>query len=106
MGRASRLRYHVPARLAEKLLEIRKSLNLSQNELLRALGSPEKLNQGSISGYENGRREPPILIVLRYARLGGVPLEVLVDDDLDLPKRLSHPALKKGTQELKLHNQE
>lgn len=88
MGTASRRERHSPKRLAEKLLQIRLSLDLSQNGILRRLGSPEKLSQSNISGYERGVREPPLLIILEYARVAGVPMETLVDDSLDLPKRL------------------
>lgn len=88
MGSASRLARHTPQRLADKLAQIRSGLGLSQNEMLKRLGSPEKLLQSSISGYERGVREPPPLILLAYARAANVYVEVLLDDDLDLPARL------------------
>lgn len=88
MGSASRRERHIPERLAEKLLHIRSALGLSQSEMLRRLGSPEKLQQSSISGYERGVREPPLLIVLEYARAANVYVEVLIDDSLDLPAKL------------------
>ena len=89
MGSASRLERHAPNHLAEKLLQIRLALGLSQNEMLRALDFPDKLQQSSISGYERGVREPPLLVVLTYARLVGVSTDVLIDDDLDLPQKIS-----------------
>ena len=95
MASASRRERHIPQRLAEKLLQIRLALNLSQNELLNALGNPEKLQQSSISGYERGVREPPLIILLRYARLVGVSLEILIDDELDLPKQISRARQRK-----------
>jgi transcriptional regulator with XRE-family HTH domain len=88
MGTASRRVRHSPTRLAEKLLQIRVSLDLSQNGMLRRLGDPEKLSQSNISGYERGVREPPLLILLEYARVAGVYIEVLVDDSIDLPEKL------------------
>ena len=88
MGTASRRERHSPQRLAEKLLQIRLALGLSQNGMLRRLGSPEKLSQSNISGYERGVREQPLLILLEYARVAGVYMEVLVDDALDLPSKL------------------
>jgi transcriptional regulator with XRE-family HTH domain len=88
MGSASRLARHAPQRLAEKLARIRNGLGLSQNEMLKRLGSPEKLLQSSISGYERGVREPPSLILLAYARAANIYVEVLLDDDLDLPESL------------------
>ena len=83
MGGKARQR---PARLAEKLLQIRTALGLSQNEMIRRLGV--ELSQNRISDYELGRGEPPLPLLLRYARVAGVCLERLVDDDLDLPDKL------------------
>src|ERR687883_651584 len=79
-----------PKRLAEKLLHIRTALGLSQNEMIRALGFEGELIQAHISAYErqHENRIPPLGVVLEYARLAGVDMEVLVDDDLDLPAKL------------------
>jgi len=75
-----------PERLAEKLLQVRSALGLSQNELINRLGV--ELAQNRVSDYERGKGEPPLPLLLRYARLAGVCLERLVDDDLDLPAKL------------------
>jgi len=75
-----------PERLSEKLLQIRTALGLSQNEMIRRLGA--ELSQNRISDYELGRGEPPLPLLLLYARVAGVCLERLVDDELDLPDRL------------------
>jgi hypothetical protein len=56
--------------------------------MLRRLGSPDKLLQTSISGYERGVREPSLLVVLEYARAAGVCMDVLVADEMDLPAKL------------------
>lgn len=85
MGRGARLR---PARLAEKLLLIRAALGLSQNEMIRRLGLEDVLYQSNVSGFEVGEREPSLLILLAYARAAGVCVDVLIDDDLDLPASL------------------
>lgn len=73
-----------PERLAEKLKQIRIVNNLSQNEILQKLGFSKVLFQGNVSQYELGRREPPLLVILAYARLAEVTVDVLIDDDLDL----------------------
>lgn len=91
MGRTGRRR---PARLGEKLLQIRQALGLSQNQLIRRLEF-EELVQGTISAFESGGREPSLLVLLAYARAAGVSVETLIDDDLNLPDRL--PANRKGT---------
>jgi transcriptional regulator with XRE-family HTH domain len=75
-------------RLAEKLLQIRVALGLSQNEMLARLGAEEDLYRTNISNYELGEREPPLYVLLGYARLAGVCLDVIVDDELDLPAKL------------------
>ena len=77
-----------PARLAEKLTRIRNELGLSQSQMIRRLGFSETMRQSHISGYELGTREPSLIVLLRYARIAVVAMEVLVDDELDLPKRL------------------
>lgn len=85
MGRVARPK---PAKLTEKLLSIRTALDKSQNGMLRLLGLDEQLFRSAISGYELGTREPPLPILLKYARIAGVCLEVLVDDELTLPAKL------------------
>jgi len=88
MGRAPRQARHYPKRLGEKLLQIRKALGLSQNGMLWRLGTPEGILGTSISGYERGVREPPLNILLEYARVASVYVDVLIDDELDLPDKL------------------
>ena len=85
MGRASKSK---PVRLAEKLLQIRIRLGLSQNEMIRRLGTSSEILQASISGYELGTRIPPLNIVLLYSQVAGVCSDVLLNDDLDLPAKL------------------
>ena len=71
-----------PARLANKLTEIRLALGFSQGQIASLLGVKDR---ASISGYERGEREPPLPVLLAYARLAKVPMETLVDDEIDLP---------------------
>ncbi len=77
-----------PKRLAEKLVQIRLALGLSQNEMIRRLGAEDTLTQNRISDYELGNREPSLLILLEYARAAGVSTDVLIDDKAELPARL------------------
>ena len=81
MGRAPRKK---PARLGEKLLAIRNRLDMSQTQMARALEL--KVHYSAVSNFELGTREPDMLIVLRYARLAGVWMDFLVDDQLNLPE--------------------
>ena len=85
MGRAARLRSQ---HLAGKLRQVREALGLSQNELIRHLGMADVLYQSNVSGYESGEREPPLPVLLKYARLAGISTDVLIDDELDLPANL------------------
>jgi transcriptional regulator with XRE-family HTH domain len=80
-----------PERLAEKLLQIRHALGLSQTQLHKRLGVENLISYHRISEYERGKNEPPLLILLQYARIAGVHMEVLVDDELDLPSKLPGP---------------
>jgi transcriptional regulator with XRE-family HTH domain len=79
---------HKPERLAEKLLRIREALGLSQNGLIRQMGAEDLIAQNTVSEYELGKREPSLLVLLKYAEVAGVCLDVLANDDLDLPAKL------------------
>jgi hypothetical protein len=46
------------------------------------------LYASQISDFEQGKREPPLLVLLQYARVAGIYMEALVDDELDLPNSL------------------
>src|SRR5438270_13062801 len=82
-----------PSRLAEKLLQIRNALGLSQTEMHRRLGVEDLIEYHAISKYELNKNEPPLVILLQYARVANVYVEVLIDDELDLPAKL--PSAKK-----------
>jgi transcriptional regulator with XRE-family HTH domain len=85
-----------PKRLAEKLLQIRNALGLSQAEMLSRLSSEDVISYHRISKYELDENEPPLSILLRYARVAGVYVEDLIDDELDLPERLPSTSRHKG----------
>ncbi len=82
-------RYHrqKPKRLAEKLLQIREKLGLSQNELIRHLALEDEITQSRISGYELGTREPSLPTLLKYARSVSISTDILIDDQAELPFR-------------------
>ncbi len=83
MGHSPRPR---PARLGEKLLTIRQRLGLSQTQMCKALDL--RVDYSAISNYELGTREPPLPVLLKYARLVGISTDVLIDDEMDLPRGL------------------
>jgi transcriptional regulator with XRE-family HTH domain len=76
----------VPKKLAKKLGQIRMRLGLSQTQIVKALDyKSSPLRPAQISQFETGRREPPLMLLLAYARLAGVSTDVLIDDKLKLP---------------------
>ena len=92
MGKASR---HRPVKLAEKLASIRQLLGLTYEELISRLDCPQiPLYRASISQYESGKAEPSLPVLLSYARLANIYVEVLIDDRLDLPERVPAPKKK------------
>ena len=81
-----------PRRLGIKLLQVRLKLDLSQVEManrLREVPSPPR--PADISRFELGSREPSLPLLLEYARLVKLPLEVLVDDKIEMPRRFPKP---------------
>jgi transcriptional regulator with XRE-family HTH domain len=70
--------------------------------MLARLGEEQELFRSSISSYERGVREPPLPILLKYARIAGVYVEVLIDDELDLPKKLPASPKCEGIRRKKL----
>src|SRR6185295_7331416 len=75
-------------RLGEKLFQIRSALGLSQREMLRRLGYEEAIFYNRVSDYELNKRVPPLPLLLEYAKVAGVHMEDIVDDELELPDRL------------------
>ena len=91
MGAKPRLRQK---RLPEKLRAVRDALGLSQTEMLKRFGAEDLIEYNRISEFESGKREPPLRIILQYARVANVWTDVLIDDELDLPAKL--PSAKKS----------
>jgi transcriptional regulator with XRE-family HTH domain len=86
MGRSYRPR---PARLGEKLRQIRISLDLTLEGMIERLGYKDSpIHPTNISEMERGKREPSLRLLLTYARLAKISTDVLIDDELDLPLKL------------------
>jgi len=101
-GRPAKSKRRKPARLAEKLLQIRIQLGLSQGELIRRLSVEDKIERDYISKYERGILEPTLDVLLAYARAvsttgHGEFLEAIIDDERNLPKRMPANPSKLGT---------
>jgi transcriptional regulator with XRE-family HTH domain len=94
MGRASR---ETPARLGEKLLQIRTALGLSQDGMLRRLGLAEDHGRHYISGFETGEREPSLRVLLLYSHAANVWINAIVNDGVDLPEKIPSAEMHAGT---------
>jgi transcriptional regulator with XRE-family HTH domain len=83
MGRAPR---NKPKRLAEKLRQIRKALDLSRKQMAARLSERTgfTITHTQVAHYEQERAEPFLETSLAYARLAGVEMNQIADDDLDL----------------------
>ena len=82
------------AGLARKLRQIREGLKLSQASMAHLLRKQDlpvqlKVYPGNVSRFEQGIREPSVLVLLAYAKAAGVSIEMLVDVRAHLPRHLS-----------------
>ena len=81
-----------PKRIANKVTEIRLRLGFTQEQMALALRERAAkgvlIYDGYIGLYELGKRTPLPLVILAYARVAGISTDILIDDELDLPKKL------------------
>lgn len=77
--------------IGERLLELRKDADLTQDDLARILN----INKHSISSYERNKSEPPDAIKIAIAKYFNVSVDYLLGLS-DIPARLtaSKPALR------------
>jgi transcriptional regulator with XRE-family HTH domain len=73
-----------PKLLPLKLLQIRQRLVISQCQMAQLLNLKPKHGTSRVHEFETGKREPNLMILLKYSRLARIPVEYLIDDDLDL----------------------
>lgn len=71
-----------PQHIARKLRVIRARLGVSQTRMKELINF--KGDYGRISDYELGKRQPNVLTLLAYARAAKVPLEEIIDDEMEL----------------------
>jgi transcriptional regulator with XRE-family HTH domain len=101
MGKASRQK---PKFLGEKLKRIRLALDLSQGGMLRLLEIEEEGYRNYISDFENDKREPPLPVLLRYAQIANVWVDVLINDELDLPEKIPNSKRHEGVKRKQSEN--
>jgi transcriptional regulator with XRE-family HTH domain len=63
---------------------------------LAKLGLSKELTRNNVSNYEKDKREPSLYVLLGYARLAGLWLDVNVDDEQDLPRELPSTPIHDG----------
>jgi microcystin-dependent protein/uncharacterized protein YbdZ (MbtH family)/transcriptional regulator with XRE-family HTH domain len=88
-----------PARLPEKLRQVRVALALSQSGMVRQLGVEDRIDRSSVSSYEAGKREPPLIVLSEYARVANIHLDVLIDDEVNLPDILPSAEVSEGVRQ-------
>lgn len=96
MGNAKRA---IPKQLPIKLRLIREALRLSQEQLvekMRDAGVLGKLDRSYVSGWESGKREPTLEVLLHYSEIAGIWLNAILDDEVDLPAHLPCSPMHEG----------
>jgi hypothetical protein len=56
--------------------------------MLKRLEADDRMIYSRISEFESGKGEPSLLILLQYAQVAGVCVDLLINDKLDLPEKL------------------
>lgn len=87
MGRSPRIRQQ---KLPSKLKAIRDALGLSQSQMLKKLGLDE-LGRPSISGWEIGKTDPHLYVLVSYADAANISMDTLIRDEVDLPNQIPYP---------------
>lgn len=74
-----------PKFLAQKLIQIRTGMGLTQLKMIKNLGCAGKgIYATTISAYESGRLTPPLTLLLAYARMAGIAVDDLIDDKIEI----------------------
>jgi transcriptional regulator with XRE-family HTH domain len=80
-----------PQCLASKLFTIRQKLGMTQSQLAKLLS----LDKGAarIAEYENGISEPDLIVLLDYAKLARISMDIIANDNRSLvfPKHWKRP---------------
>jgi hypothetical protein len=56
-----------------------------------------ELIREELSAFERGIRQPSLGVLLEYARVAGTGVEVLIDDELDMPESILGRAKPQST---------
>jgi hypothetical protein len=74
--------HNKPKLLPEKLVVLREHLGIDKKDLANKLEAArgQKVTSRRVSDYETGRGELTFMEALAYARLAGVPMELIIVD--------------------------
>ena len=57
-------------------------------QLIKA-GAERAIHSGYVADYESGKREPSLLVILAYAKTVTISTDALINDEMELPRKLS-----------------
>lgn len=78
-----------PILLSKKLKEVRLLLGFTQEQMYESIKQTGvSIHLGYVSLFETGQRTPSLFILLAYSRVSGIPMEIFVDDKLELTRTL------------------
>jgi transcriptional regulator with XRE-family HTH domain len=79
-------RRQIPQHLGKKLKQVREHLGIkTYDEMIARLNIENaSLHRASILRFENGEREPSLIVLLKYSQLAGITINDLVDDAVEL----------------------
>lgn len=70
--------------LPKKLTAVRRRLGLTQTQMANRIAL--EVSPAHVAEFESGFTEPELNIILAYCELAGVHMEVLANDNLELPE--------------------
>lgn len=70
--------------LPKKLIAVRRKLGLTQTQMAKRIGL--QVSPAHVEEFESGFTEPDLNILLVYSEIAGVHLEVLINDNVELPE--------------------
>jgi transcriptional regulator with XRE-family HTH domain len=74
----------IPKRLGEKLKLIREYKGWTLEQMADVVGKTGQSRRTRVYEWENGIRQPDLLVLLEYARMIEISTDDLIDDEIDL----------------------
>ena len=94
MGKSKRMR---PKYLGEKLQAIRQYFDCTLEQMAEKLSNEEfSIRRQAVSQYELNQNEPPLPVLLSYARMAKITIDVLADDKIQLSDHFPNRKKKKN----------